>query len=196
MPLEDEVDRLPAAVGARIRETRAHRGWTLDHLADISGVSRRMIVNVEAGTTNASLATLLRLATALHVSLAELVAEPAAGPITVTSPRDRVPLWTGEHGGSAHLVSSADTPDVLELWEWNMKPGDAYASDAHHPGTRELLHVHSGDLDLTVGDITQRLRPGDAAGFSADAPHTYACAGRRPVRFSMTVLEPQSRVRP
>lgn len=196
MPLEDDVDRLPAAVGARIRATRAQRGWTLDQLADISGVSRRMIVNVEAGTTNASLATLLRLSTALHVSLAELVAEPAAGPITVTAPRDRVPLWTGEFGGTAHLVSSADTPDILELWEWRMHPGDAYASDAHLPGTRELLHVHNGELALTVGETKRSLRSGDAVAFVADAPHSYACAGRRPVRFSMTVLEPRSRVRP
>lgn len=196
MPLDVDIDRLPAAVGSRVRGARAQRGWTLDHLAEVSGVSRRMIVNVEAGTTNASLATLLRLATALQVSLAELVAEPEAGPLTVTTPADRIPLWEGADGGAAYLVSSADTPDMLELWDWRMNPGEGYTSDAHHPGTRELLHVHSGELDLTLGEVTRRLRSGDAVGFVADAPHTYSCAGRRPVRFSMTVLEPQARVRP
>lgn len=195
MPLD--VDRLPAAVGSRVREARVQRGWTLDQLAEVSEVSRRMIVNVEAGTTNPSLATLLRLATALHVSLAELVAEPAAaGPISVTQADQRVPLWSGTDGGSAVLVASAETPDTLELWEWRMNPGEAYSSAAHRTGTRELLHVHSGALDLTVGDDLWVLRAGDAASISADAPHTYACAGARPVRFSMTVFEPQARVRP
>lgn len=194
MPLD--VDRLPAAVGARIRDARTQRGWTLDQLADVSGVSRRMIVNVEAGTTNASLATLLRLATSLHVSLAELIADPGTGPVAVTTTRDRVPLWTGTKGGTAHLVSSADTPDMLELWEWRMHPGEGYSSDAHRLGTHELLHVHSGELALTVGNESRTLRTGDAASFSAAVDHAYACSGRRPVRFSMTVLEPQARVRP
>ena len=55
MPTEARDDQVAEAVGRRIREARAERGWTLDELADRSGVSRRMIVNVEAGTSNASL---------------------------------------------------------------------------------------------------------------------------------------------
>ena len=57
MSVELLVERIPAEVGARVRTARTLRGWTLDQLAEHSGVSRRMIVNVEAGTSNASIAT-------------------------------------------------------------------------------------------------------------------------------------------
>ncbi|MBI1350293.1 MAG: helix-turn-helix domain-containing protein [Actinomycetales bacterium] len=197
MPLDDEVDRLPAAVGTRVREARVRRGWTLDQCADASGVSRRMIVNVEAGTTNASLATLLRLATALQVSLASLVAEPAgSGPVTITRPDDREPVWAGESGATAVLVASADTPDMLELWDWRLAPGQVHHSEAHRPGTRELLHVQAGRVLLTVGGTEHVLRAGDAASLAGDVAHSYACDGRGPARFSLAVFEPRARVRP
>lgn len=185
------------AVGRRVRALRTARGWTLDETAERSGVSRRMIINVEAGASNASLATLLRLSGALHVSLADLVSDTSDDDVVVTpaSP-DRSPLWRGEHGGHAVLVASADTPDMLELWEWVLEPGDAYSSEAHRPGTRELLHVLSGQVNLTVNDVVTALRSGDGASFAADVPHTYACTGKRPARFTMTVLEPLTRVRP
>ena len=189
MSVEMLVERIPAEVGARVRNARTLRGWTLDQLAEHSGVSRRMIVNVEAGTSNASIATLLRLADVVSdVSPREV--------IVVTGPADREPLWRGSAGGRALMVASADTPDMLELWDWTMQPGDEYESEAHRPGTRELLHVIDGRLRLTVDEDNRELGEGEAASFDAGVPHRYANEGKVPLRFMMTVLEPLVRVRP
>ena len=197
MSVELLVERIPAEIGARVRNARTLRGWTLDQLAEHSGVSRRMIVNVEAGTSNASIATLLRLATALHVSLAYVVSDVSPHEvIVVTGPAGREPLWRGSAGGRALLVASADTPDMLELWDWTMQPGDEYESEAHRPGTRELLHVIDGRLRLTVDEDNRELGEGEAASFDAGVPHRYANEGKVPLRFMMTVLEPLVRVRP
>lgn len=197
MSVEALVEQVPEAVGRRVRDARADRGWTLDQLADRSAVSRRMIVNVEAGTSNASIATLLRLASALQVSLAELVADADAGEsITVTDAASRMPLWQGSAGGSATMVASAGTPDMLELWEWVLEPGESYESEAHRPGTRELLHVQSGRLSLTVGGEVRQLHAGASASFGADVAHAYGNDSKRAVRFAMTVFEPLPRVRP
>lgn len=197
MSVESMVDRFPLDVGRRVREARTARGWTLDELAQRSAVSRRMIVNVEAGTSNASLATLLRLATALQVSLADLVAtEDRARDVVVRSDGDHPVLWQGPAGGRAVLVASADVPDTLEQWDWTLEPGEHYASEAHAAGTRELLHVLDGQLRLTVGEHAHDLAAGASASFRADVPHRYANVGMRSVRFVMTVLEPTPRVRP
>lgn len=196
-PLPDDVEAFPGIVGRRVRAARSSRGWTLDELAQHSGVSRRMIVNVESGTASASITTLLRLASALQVSLADLVAEPQdTGPVSVSSPAEREAVWQGAHGGSAVLVASTETPDMFELWDWRLGPGDEHLSDAHEPGTRELLHVVSGRLTLTVGDDARELRAGDAATISPQVPHSYANRGTRPVRFSLAVFDPLVRVRP
>ncbi|MHB1163823.1 MAG: helix-turn-helix domain-containing protein [Candidatus Nanopelagicales bacterium] len=197
MPEASMVEQAPVDVGRRVRDARAARGWTLDDLAGRSGVSRRMIVNVEAATSNASIATLLRLASALRMTLAELVADgPAGRAVAVTGPAGREPLWRGPSGGSAVLVASADTPDMLELWDWTLEAGEKHESEAHRPGTRELLHVINGRLRLSVGGDVHELGAGDSASFTADVAHGYANAGRRRARFAMTVLEPIARVRP
>ena len=197
MSVDDLIEQVPVDVGRRVREARSARGWTLDQLAERSGVSRRMIVNVEAGTSNASIATMLRLATALRVTLADLVAPHAFDEtIVVTRSVGREALWRGDSGGSAVLVAAADTPDMLELWDWTMSPGERYESEAHRPGTRELLHVRSGQVRLTVAGELQQLSVGDAASYAADVPHAYANAGRGTARFTMTVLEPLTRARP
>ena len=197
MPDDKTIERMPEVVGRRVRAARGGRGWTLEQLAERSGVSRRMIVNVESGSSNASIATLLRLAGALNVSLAELVADGAhLHIVTLSSPETRTPLWRGDDGGSAVLVASADTPDMLELWDWTLGPEEIYTSERHRAGTREPLHVLTGHVRLTVEGQVHDLPAGAAAGFSGDVPHGYANAGKGHARFSLTVFEPSARVRP
>jgi len=194
---DEDAEAVPEAVGRRVRAARTRHGWTLDRLAEASGVSRRMVVNVESGSSNASIATLLRLARALDVALADLVSDgPQPHTIAVTTPGSRRPLWQGDAGGTALLTASTDTPDMLELWDWNLGPDEAYASEPHRPGTRELLHVLTGKVRLTVDGQAADLPPGSAASFPGDVPHGYANAGKRPARFSLTVFEPRALVRP
>jgi transcriptional regulator with XRE-family HTH domain len=181
---------LSAMVGDRVRAARTAHGWTLDVLAERSGVSRRMVINVEQGATNASIATLLRLSSALGVSLASLVDVSPQVAMSVRRSNEHRVFWRGENGGKGLLVSSTDPPDVVELWDWSLGPGDTYASEAHALGTKELLHVLSGSVSMTVGDEDVELGAGDALWFSGDLPHTLANRKGRSARFSLSVYEP------
>lgn len=183
-------EELASTIGARVRSTRIARAWTLDALAESSGISRRMLVNIEHGTANPSLATLLRLSDALGVGLPALVEGPRTDTVSVTPAGTGSVLWTGEAGGTGTLVTGTGPPDVVELWDWTLGPGDAHTSEAHAAGTTELLHVISGHLRLTVGSESFDLSPGDAARFPGDVPHRYANADEHPCRFALTVFEP------
>lgn len=187
----DEITAaLATAIGRRVRLERQSRGWTLDRLAEAASVSRRMVVNVEQGVVNPSVGTLLRLSDALGVGLPSLVEIPRPRPLKVTRQAEGVALWTSKAGGRGVLVAGTEPPDVVELWDWTLGPGDRYASDAHSAGTRELVQVQQGRLELEVGDESVVLEPGDAVAFSGDASHTYANPGRRSTRFSLVVYEP------
>ena len=63
-----------ALVGKRVRALRAQRGITRKMLAHDSSVSQRSLAQLEQGQGNISIGLLLKVATALHTSLAELVA--------------------------------------------------------------------------------------------------------------------------
>jgi len=188
--MDDTTSALAAAIGARVRQERQGRRWTLDQLAEAAGVSRRMVVNVEQGTANPSVGILLRLSDALGVGLPALVEPPEPKPVKVVRQGDGAALWTGEFGGRGVLVAGTEPPDVLELWDWTLAPGDRHVSEAHTPGTKELLQVQEGSIALEVAGQSMTLEAGDAVGFPGDAEHSYANLGDEPARFSLAVFEP------
>jgi transcriptional regulator with XRE-family HTH domain len=190
-PMQTSTTALATAIGTRVRQERQARRWTLDRLADVAGVSRRMLVNVEQGAANPSVGTLLRISDALGVGLPALVEPPEPTTVKVTRSGQGAVLWAGEHAGRGVLVAGSEPPDVLELWDWTLGAGDAHASEAHTSGTRELLQVHEGGVVLQVGGRSDVLQVGDAAGFPGDVPHCYANPGTETARFSLAVFEPR-----
>jgi transcriptional regulator with XRE-family HTH domain len=178
------------AIGARVRQERVAREWTLDDLSNAAGVSRRMLVNVEQGTVNPSVGTLLKLSDALGVGLPALVEPPRQEELHIVRNGDGATLWTSALGGRGVLLAGTSPPDVVELWDWVFQPGDQRSSEAHARGTRELLHVQEGVIEIVIGDQSAMLSAGDAASFLADVDHTYANHGDVPARFTLAVFEP------
>src|SRR6516162_132865 len=153
------ADGVARAIGGRVRQGRAGRGWTLDQLAERSGVSRRMLVSIEQGSANPSIATLL--------------------------------LISDKLGGQAVLVAGTEPPDVTELWDWTLGPGEGHSSPAHAAGTRELLLVLDGQVEVRVGQHAEVLAVGDSAAFAGDQAHGYVNASSaQAARFALTVFEP------
>ncbi|WP_308293064.1 cupin domain-containing protein [Pseudarthrobacter raffinosi] len=71
-----------------------------------------------------------------------------------------------------------------------MGPGNHHMSEAHSPGTKELLQVHQGAVTVVVAGQSVILDAGDAVAFPGDVAHTYANPGTEPARFSLAVFEP------
>lgn len=188
--MDDNAATLALAIGSRVRQERLARGWTLDQLADAAAVSRRMVVNVEQGTTNPSVGTLLRISDALGVGLPALVESPRPRPLKVTRAGDGAALWTGGSGGRGVLVAGTEPPDVVELWDWTLQPGEQHSSEPHAPGTKELLQVQAGEVTVVAAGRSVLLHEGDAVAFAGDAAHSYANLGSAPATFSLAVFEP------
>lgn len=184
------TETLTHVIGARVRQERQLRRWTLDQLAEAADVSRRMIVNIEQGAANPSIGILLKLSDALGVGLPALVQPPERASLTVTRSGAGAVLWTGGSGGRGVLVAGTSPPDVVELWDWTLEVGDRYESDAHATGTKELVQVQRGTVLVEVAEQSVSLEVGDAVAFAGDVPHVYANAGSEPARFSLAVFEP------
>jgi XRE family aerobic/anaerobic benzoate catabolism transcriptional regulator len=71
---------LLTAFGRRVRELRRQQGQSLQALADTAGLSRRFLVEIEAGRANPSLAKLAALAQAFHLELSQLCDLPLPHP--------------------------------------------------------------------------------------------------------------------
>ena len=189
-PMDGSTGALAAAIGARIKQERTALRWTLDRLAEAAGVSRRMLVNVEQGAANPSVGTLLRISDALGLGLPALVEPPTRSAVQVTRAGAGSTLWRGKNGGTGVLVAGTQPPNVVELWDWTLAAGDVHTSEAHAAGTKELLQVRAGTVELTIDGDLHTLDEGDAIAFAGDAPHSDGNPGPAEARFVLAVYEP------
>lgn len=63
----------------KLKEHRQKHGWTIDHLAEVSGLSRGFISQLENGKRNPGAQTLLDLSDALGAPLASLIDDEGLG---------------------------------------------------------------------------------------------------------------------
>lgn len=190
--MTDTVAALTAAVAGHVRALRTARGWSLDELAGRSGVSKGMLVQIEAARTNPSVGTLVRIADAFGVTIARLL-EPAEERTVRISDAEAAPqLWRGGEGGFGRLLRGVNEPSFVELWEWRFAPGERHTSENHMPGTREVLHVIEGTLTLTVDGVDYAAATGQTIDFLADRAHTYRNDGDTTARIVMVAIVPNT----
>lgn len=69
------TDEIKWAFGLAVKLARTRRGWTQDRLGDAAGLDRAHISRIESGDRDVAITTQQKIATALGVSLSELVAQ-------------------------------------------------------------------------------------------------------------------------
>src|ERR1700730_9692222 len=178
-----------ARLSGRVRELRRARRLSLDHLSARASVSKGMLFQIENGQANPSIAILCKVAAALGASVADLVQVAGERPVEVVPAAAPRVLWRGPQGGTATLLVGSSGPDMLELWSWQLRPGERYEAAAHPEGTQELINVVQGKLALGFGAIHYIVEAGGSAVAYTDRPHAYACAGKRATSFTMVVAE-------
>lgn len=174
-----------AHVAGNVRRLRQARGLSQAGLAELSGISRRMIVSIESDEANISLSTLDRLAAALGASLSETIRAPDAP----DGRRIANVAWRGQAPDSqAVLLGTAPATREAELWLWSLGEGERYPSEAGSEGWYEMLLVIEGLLVVEAADGRHEIAAGDFLIFSSAAPYVFANGGGGTVRFVRNVV--------
>jgi transcriptional regulator with XRE-family HTH domain len=174
-----------AHVGNNLRRMRQEKELSQSALADISGISRRMIVGLESGEANISLSSLDRLAAALDVSFSEMVRSPDAP----DNRRIGMLTWAGEHPDShATLLGTTPAAREAELWIWSLGEGERYPAEADAGHWHEMLFVIEGTLQVETADGTHIVEPGDYLIFSSALPYVFANGSAERARFVRNVV--------
>jgi transcriptional regulator with XRE-family HTH domain len=163
-----------AELGARMRAERQARGMALERLAELSGVSRSMVSEVERGTKTPTVLVLDRLATALGTSIARLLDEPVR-PDVVLLPGERQRVVRDPSGWERRILSPVLAEVEFEFMRTTLGPRvNAGEFSPHAPGSHEYVAVEAGQLRLMVDGVAYRLETGDAAYFPGNRRHAFA----------------------
>jgi transcriptional regulator with XRE-family HTH domain len=176
-------DTLTASLATALRDARQARGLSVSALAERSGVSRAMIAKVERGDAQPTAVLLARLASALGMTLSELVARAEDGGGRLARAADQ-PTWTDPASGYRRRAVSPASGRPLELVEIELPAGARVAFSAD---TYALVHqqiwILDGHLRLHEGDTVHELDTGDCLQLGPPAPRVYANPADRTCRY-------------
>ncbi|GAA2723322.1 XRE family transcriptional regulator [Cellulomonas aerilata] len=159
-------------VASNLRRLRQAAGLSQSGLAEASGISRRTIINVEAGEANISLSGLDRLAEALGATFADLVTPP-----TATRTSLDVLAWRGSRPESkASLLGTVPVRAEAQLWSWTLGPGDRYDAEPDPLGWHEIVIVTAGHLRIEREHEVSELTAGEHAIYSSAQRYSYVNA--------------------
>jgi transcriptional regulator with XRE-family HTH domain len=175
-------------IARRVRGLRDAHGYSLDALAELSGVSRSNISLIERGQSSPTAAVLDKLATGLGVTLASLFEDDSSGPTDEPSPVARVaeqPVWTDPASGYVRRNVSPAFRSPLQLVDVVFPAGQrvAYDTAAREVEIHQQVWMIEGTMELTVAGTLWRLETGDCLAMRLDQPIVYRNPTRRPARY-------------
>ena len=177
-----------ADLGARLRARRTERSRSLTETAAQAGVSKGFLSQLERGRTHASVATLRRLAAALEVPLADLLADP--------DPTDRSALRPKVSRYHPQAPDRLLTPNGLpefQVLDSTVPPGEGSAGAVTDAvPTAHLLLVRQGTFTVRIDGTPYRLQPGDSLAFASPPHYAWRNEGAEPTRLVWVLAPPPS----
>jgi transcriptional regulator with XRE-family HTH domain len=171
-PMSDRAAAISEHLSQNMFQLRQARNLSQSALASLSGLPRSTVTHIESGAGNPSLRSLIKVASALHVSVEELLARPRS---------------------EVHRVTQLlpDPIPGMSIERVEMEVGARLTGAPHVPNSKEYITLIAGGLEISVAGQTHRLAAGDVLAYPGDQPHRYGNAGRGRATFlSVVVVAP------
>lgn len=171
----------------RLKQLRRQKHWSLEMLAEQTGLTKSYLSKVERGVSVPSIAVAIKLAKVLGADVEELFSEQASSTdIVVTRSSERAPIGSGE-GETASVQGIAAGTVAKKMMPFVLYPTADFTVSAfkEHDG-EELLFVHAGTVEVAFPTHTVLLERGDSLYFNALVPHKLRTVG--PVQAEVLVV--------
>ena len=188
-PAPDSADAINRHLGTRVKALRKERGWSLEALANASGVSRSMLSEIEREQANPTLAVTMRIAQAFSMTLGDLLEMPqASSSVNVIRANNPAFHYRSDKRCRIRTLSPLNLEKDVEFYEVQLQPGGELRSSPHFEGTREFLTVQKGHVRVKSAGDVELLGSGDSASYRADVPHAMVNTGKNEATIFLVVI--------
>lgn len=151
----------------KLRDVRAASGLSLSKAADLTGVSKAMLGQIERGESSPTIATLWKIAKGFQLPLSALIG--------TSDPRQPGLFRTVTFPGSlkVKIVFPFDPALGAETFHVDLSPHQSHISPAHAAGVTEEVFVLHGTMEVLRDGDWVPLQAGQGLRFAADLPHGY-----------------------
>ena len=188
-PTHHPADAINENLGRRVKKLRADRGWSLEELANVSGVSKSMLSEIEREKANPTLTVTYRIARAFGLNLQELIeTSESASTIQVIRSTERSQIYRSDKQCEIRTLSPLNLEKEAEFYQVTLKPKGELRSQPHYEGTREFITVEQGRLRIESGKDAVDLGKDDSATYRADIPHAIINQGTEKAVVFLVVI--------
>lgn len=183
-----EFDPTPN-LGKTIQRLRKAYNMSLGDLSEQSGVAKSIISQIERNETNPTLSTVYRLSRALDTTIDEVLRSDVQGAFLEHQTRSGVPILESQDGLCRLAIAGPlNLVEQVQWYDFRAMPNGTLESEPHPQGTVEHLYVLAGELDVTSGDDTKRLKQGETLRFRGDLPHKIVNVGEGNAHATMVLI--------
>jgi len=188
---EEPGSPLERRIAARVRDFRTEKGWSLEEMAAMSGVSRSMLSLIERGQTSPTATTLAKIAASLGITLASLFEDPSES-WTPVSRLGEQPVWRDpETGYLRRNVSPSGKKRAFRIVEVEFPPQGRVTFDNGDSPMRieQQIWILEGEMEIRVGSERHRLGKGDCLVMDLHQPISFHNHTRQPARYAVILGE-------
>ncbi|MEH7085139.1 XRE family transcriptional regulator [Neobacillus drentensis] len=183
------MEEINQIIAKNLKAYRESKKLSLEKVAEVTGVSKTMIGQIERGESSPTITTIWKIANGLKISFTSLINNPQ--PDTKVISMSEVQTLV-EDKGKYRLYPYFPFEDDrrFEVYSVEIEKGGFLSADSHREGTEEFLTIYDGELTVRVNDVEYTVKKGDSIRFKADRPHTYHNSGETLTRLSMVLYYP------
>lgn len=180
------MDNPNLILASNLKKIREDLKLSLDKVAEMTGVSKTMLGQIERGESSPTITTVWKIANGLMISFTTLIQEPQPDTLLVKK-QDIEPLR--EDNGRYRLYPFFPSEDGrrFEMYSVELEKGGYLSADAHGEGTQEFITVYEGEVSIRVSEEEYTIHSGDSIRFRADRPHVYHNSGDTLTRLCMVI---------
>jgi transcriptional regulator with XRE-family HTH domain len=185
---EFEIER---RIAVRLGQLRTERGWSLEDVAERTGISRATLSRIERSELSPTAAMLGALCTLYGWTLSRLMADAETPPPNYI-PATEQAHWTDPESGYRRRAVSPPSPGLRgEMVEVHI-PAGATVSFETSPiaGLEHHLWMLEGVVTIDVDGSSVSLRTGDCLRYVLYGPSKFHNAGKRAARYVIAMVRP------
>ncbi|KAB3538535.1 helix-turn-helix domain-containing protein [Alkaliphilus pronyensis] len=184
------MENLNSVISMNLKQIRGDMKLSLDKVAEMTGISKSMLGQIERGESNPTITTVWKIANGLKVSFTTLLNQPESDTVIVTK-EDIKPMI--EDNGRYKLYPFFPYEDGrrFEVYKVEIEKGGYLSAEPHGQETYEFVTVFDGEITIRVEDEEYTVKKGDSIKFRADKPHAYHNSGDDLTRVSMVIYYPE-----
>ncbi|QGQ97512.1 XRE family transcriptional regulator [Paenibacillus psychroresistens] len=176
-------------LGKNLKAIRNSRGLSLDKVAELTGVSKAMLAQVERGESSPSISIIWKIANGLHLSFTTLIEEQSPS-ISIVNSADIEPLLEEEGAFRSYPLFPFSPHKQFEIYLVEMDPNCYFESEAHSAGVEEYIMLLQGGLEIAFSGSSHSIKPNESLRFIADQPHSYLNNTDSMVQFHVLIYYP------